>query len=223
MKGAQFARELRLTFSADMLWSDIVKEVAPLARQDRDEAIRAGEFSAAYDTFVNGREGAREEALQPGGAIVYRARSLGAAVALALDYLRRNSPDRVAPQGGKHGTATRYRDSFMVGISRGDQAGRAIPAESFDADRVSADATEAFVYNLQPFSRQVDVQLEGARRLRFSIEPGLFNRAAAYVRRSYPALQANRIYDLDFPGKYRPKNSRARAFQSPGLVIRAGR
>ncbi len=222
MSGAQFAREIRLAFSADMLWSDIVKEVAPLARADRDQAIRAGEFSAAYDTLVNGREGAREESLQPGGAIVYRARSLGAAVGLALDYLRRNSPDRVTRQGSAHATTTRYRDSFMVGISRGDQAGRAIPAESFDPDLVSADATEAFVYNLQPFSRQVDVQLEGSRRIRFSIEPGIFNRAAAYVRRAYPDLQAQRIYDLDFPGKYRPRYAKASAFQSPGLIIRAG-
>ena len=221
MKGAQFARELRLAFSADMLWADIVKEVAPFARQDRDATIRAGEFSGSYDTLVNGREGAAEETLQPGGAIVYRARSLGEAVAMALDYLRRNSPERTTPQRGNDNTPARYRDSFMVGISRGEQAGRAIPAELFDPARVSAGATEAFIYNLQPYSRLVDVQLEGGRRIQFSIEPGLFNRAAAYVRRAYPALQANRIYDLDFPGKYRPKNSRARAFQSPGLVIRA--
>lgn len=221
MSGAQFSREIRLAFGPDALWADIVKEVAPLARADRDSAIASNEFSAAYDTFVNGREGAAEESLQPGGAIVYRARSLGAAVALALDYLRRNSPAQVVPQGGGHNTADRYRDSFFVGISRGEQAGRAIPAASFDPDRVTAGATEAFIYNLQPFSRLVDVQFEGGRRIRFSIEAGLFDRAATYVRRAYPALDARRVYDLDFPGKYRPKNSRARAFHSPGVVIRA--
>jgi hypothetical protein len=223
MSGAQFARELRLAFAPGTLWADIVKEVAPMARQDRDEAIRAGEFSAAYDTFVNGREGAREESLQPGGAIVYRARSLGAAVAMALAYLRRNSPDRVTRQGSTHTTSTRYRDSFMVGISRGDQAGRAIPAASFDPDLVSADATEAFIYSPLPFSRQVDVQLVGTRRIRFSIDAGLFDRTAAYVRRAFPALYAQRIYNLDHPGKYRPKFSKARAFQSPGVIIRAER
>jgi hypothetical protein len=222
MNGAQFARELKLAFAPGTLWADIVQDLAPLARQDRDDAIRAGEFSAAYTTFVNGREGAIEESLQPGGAIVYRARSLGAAVAMALDYLRRNSPDRVTRQGSTHPTTTRYRDSFMVGISRGDMAGRAIPAASFDPELVSADATEAFIYSPLPFSRQVDVQLVGSRRIRFSIEAGLFDRTAAYVRRAYPALYAQRIYNLDHPGKYRPQNAKASAFQSPGVIIRVG-
>lgn len=223
MSGSAFAREIRLAFGKDALWADIVKEVVPLARQDRDQAIRANEFSAAYDTIVNGREGAPEESLQPGGAIVYLARSIGPAVALALDYLRRDSPDRVVPQGSKHDTSTRYRDSFMVGISRGATAGRAVPAASFDADQVSADATEAFIYSPLPFSRQVDVQLIGSRRIRFSIEAGLFDRAAAYIRRSFPMLDARRVYDLDHPGKYRPENAKARQFHSPGVVIRTAR
>lgn len=221
MSGSTFAREIRLTFAPGTQWAEIVKQVAPMARQGRDAAIQSGEFSASYNTFVNGREGAVEESLQPGGAILYRARSIGAAVALALDYLRRNSPERVVPQRGKHNTAERYRDSFFVGITRGNVDGRAIPAASFDPARVTADATEAFIYNLQPFSRLVDVQMEGGRRIRFSIDAGLFDRAATYVRRSFPAIDARRIYNLDFPGKYRPQNARARQFHSPGLIIRA--
>lgn len=223
MSGATFAREVRKAFAPGTLWTEVAQEMARFARRDRDEQIAAGRFSPAYDTLVNGQEGAREESLKPGGAIVYRARSLGAAIALALDYLRRNAPDRVAPQFASHNTGTRYRDSFMVGISRGDLAGRAIPAAQFDMDRVTADATEAFIFSPLPFSRMVDVQMVGGRRIRFSIEPGLFDRAAAAVRRAYPALYAQRVYDLDFPGKYHPKTAKARQFHSPGIVIRTGR
>lgn len=223
MSGAAFAREIKLAFAPGTIWADIVRDVVPLARADRETEIAAGQFSPAYDTIVNGRPDAPEESLQPGGAIVYRARSLGAAIASALDYLRRNSPAQVTPQAAKHNTGTRYRDSFMVGISRGDMAGRAIPAASFNAELVTADATEAFIYSPLPFSRLVDVQMEGGRRVRFSIEAGLFDRTAAYLRRLYPALYAQRIYNLDHPGKYRPKTARAKAFHSPGVIIRAER
>lgn len=223
MSGAKFARELRLAFSADKLWPEIAAETATFARRYRDGEIAAGRFSRAYSTFVNGVEDAPEESIRLGGVIVYRANSIGPAVAMALDYLRKNAPDRVVKQGAKHSTSERYRDSFEVGISRGDVAGRAIPAASFNPEMVSADATEAFIYSPLPFSRIVDVQLEGARRIRFSIEPGLFDRAAAFVRRAFPALYAQRVYNLDFPGKYRPKFAKAKQFQSPGVVIRTGR
>jgi hypothetical protein len=223
MSGAQFAREITIAFAPETLWAEIVRDVVPIARADRESEIAAGNFGAAYDTLVNGRADAPEESLQPGGAIVYRARSIGAAVAMALDYLRRNSPDRVAGQGRKHNTSTRYRDSFMVGISRGAAAGRAIPAASFDPDLVTADATEAFIYSPLPFSRLVDVQMEGGRQVRFTIDAGLFDRTAAQVRRAYPALYTQRIYNLDHPGKYRPKTAKVRAFHSPGVVIRAER
>lgn len=223
MSGAKFAQEMRLAFAPGTLWPEIARETAVFARRHRDEEIAAGRFSRAYDRIVNGVEGAVEESLKPGGLIVYRANSIGPAVAMALEYLRRNSPDRVAPQGSKHNTPQRYRDSFMVGISRGDAAGRAIKAADFDPSRVTADATEAFIYSPLPFSRIVDVQLEGTRRIRFSIDSGLFDRAAGYVRRAFPALYAQRVYNLDHPGKYRPKFSKARAFHSPGIVIRTGR
>ncbi len=228
MSGARFARDVRLAFSPDTLWPQVVQETAIFARRYRDDLIAAGRFSPNYRTLVNGVEGAAEETLQRGKLIVYRANSIASAVAAALDYLKRNSPDRRVRQGTTHNTAERFRDSFFVGISRGDVAGRLIPADRFRPELVTADATEAFIGNTAPFNRLVDVQLEGGRSIQFSIDAGLYDRAAAHIRRAYPALDAFRRYDVDFPGKYvlktgqplkRRKGRGAKTVQSPALII----
>jgi hypothetical protein len=138
---------------------------------------------------------------------------------MALELLRKGSPERVAKQGVKNNTPIRYRDAFEVGISRGEVGGRPIPAASFDPGKVTSDATEAFIYNLLPFSRQVDVQLIGSKRIRFSIDAGLFDRVAGSVRRAFPALYVSRIYNVDFPEKYTTSPPGGK-FHSPGLVIR---
>jgi hypothetical protein len=232
VSGAQFSRELHLAFAPGTMWEEIAQKTAIYARTSRDELIAAGRFSPAYTTMVNGVLGSKEETLRPDGLIVYRANSIGPAVARALEYLKRNSPARRVPQSGSHNTGDRFRDSFFAAISRGDQAGRLIPADQFRPELVGADATEAFIGNLQPFNRLVDVQLEGGRKIQFSIDAGLYDRAATYIRRTYPALDAFRRYDIDFPGKYilqtgqptkRRKGRGAKTVNSPALIISTGR
>lgn len=221
MSASVFARELRFRFSRDTLWPQVQRATAMMARQHRDWLIEDGDFSAHYRTIVNGVEGAAEETIRPNGTIIYRTRGIGMAVSFVLAYLRDHAPEQRARQTARHSTPLRFRDSFMVGISRGNEDGRAIPAASFSADRVSDDATEAYVYSSLPFSRLVDVQLEGGRRLKFSVEPGIYASAAQAARRAYPGIDAQRIYDIRHPARQRRKSDR-RWIQYPGVVIRAG-
>lgn len=221
MSGARFEREVRLAFSADALWADIQLQAAQDARATRDRLIAEGRFPRAFTTLVNGIEGAAEETIRPGGAIVYEGQVLGPAVAFALAFLRDRSPSRRTRQYAKHSTPDRYADSFMVAISRGSADGRPIPASRFSADAVSADATGAFIYNRLPFARKVDVQLEGGRKLSFSSPPGLFADAARAVRSRWPTLNASRLYTVQHPAAER--TSAGRRLEYPALEIRLAR
>lgn len=198
MNGAQFQRNVSVAFSRNVLWSDIVAKTAAFARQDRDAKIRAGQFSARYDTFVNGQKDAREESLRPGGVILYRALLLGPAIAVAIAELQKRSPRRSGD----------YAKSFVVGVSRGNFGGRPIPAARFDPERVTPDATEAWVFNTEPYSRLLDVQMAGNRRIRVMVPPGFFSDAAAAVRRRFPQIQAMRMRTVSWPGAERTKSGR---------------
>jgi hypothetical protein len=206
--GAQFAREMTRFFAPRTLWPEIARETAIFARRERDELIRARRFAPLYATFVNGVEDAAEETIRPGGAILYRARSLGAGVALAIAELRRRAPV----------VSGRYRDSFMVGVARGGVEGRAMPWDMFDPAQVSEDATEAFIYSPEPFSRKLDVQLIGARRLQVSAPAGFFKDAAATVRRRFPMLDAQRLYTVRHPAAERREDGRM--IEYPAVVVR---
>ena len=205
MSGSTFARQIRLSFSPDALWPEIARRTAEHARGERDRLIAAGSFSRRYVTLVNGIEGAREETIRPGGAIVYQAVSLGAAVLLALDVLRRRSPV----------VSGDYRNSFLVAA----EGGRPIPAAAFNPNLLGRDASEVYVFSPLPYSRKVDVQLVGGRKLRFSVEPGLYEDAARAVKRAYPDLDASRLYTVQHP--QRERNDAGRWIEYPAVVIRA--
>jgi hypothetical protein len=208
MSGRAFARQVSLTFSEAELWPQVRARFVAYARADRDRLIAARQFPSNFTTFVNGAEGADETTLRPDGVILYRGQALGLAIAFALDFLARRSPFLDGD----------YRKSFMVGVSRGAALGRAIPMLQFDPAKVSPDATEAFVYSPLPYSRLVDVQMVGTRRLRFSVEPGLYQDAAKAVRARFPALDARREYTIQHPDRERREDGRW--IEYPALLIR---
>lgn len=218
---ARFEREVRVAFGKDALWADIQREVAKDARAARDALIAAGRFPRAFTVFVNGVRDAREETIRPDGAIVYDGQVLAPAIAFALGFLAQRSPDRVVRQGAGHGTPQRYRDSFMVAVSRGGVEGKPIPMAAFRPEALSAEATGAFIYSPHPFSRQVDVQLIGGRKLRFSTPPGLYNDAARAVRSRFPTLNASRLYTIRHPAAERREDGKR--IEYPALEIQVAR
>lgn len=208
MSGASFARQVQLAFQPGTLWPVMRQQVVRYARADRDRLIAQDRFPAQFNTFVNGVEGADEFSLRPEGLILYRGLSLGPAIAFALSYLQKRSPVLTGA----------FSRSFMVGVSRGSQDGRPIPMAQFEAARVGADATEAFIYSPLPYGRLVDVQLVGTRRLRFSVEPGLYDDAGRAVQRRFPMLNAFRRYTVQHPARER-RQSDGRWIEYPALVI----
>lgn len=194
--------------------------LANFAKTDVAKLIASGRASEQYDRYVDGNEGAPEEAVKPNGIIAYIFGGTGKVVVYALGFLIGRSP---------HLTG-RYQDSFVVNVG-GDH----IPAAEFDPELVPIN-TDVIIYNKQPYSRKIDVQLVGQKRLHFSTAPNLFADAQQAVRSRFGnSVMAKRLYNVDFPGKYalrqrqmRPKPRQhlirrgvGELVESPGLLITA--
>lgn len=181
------------------------KILADFARAGVAELIASGRASPKYKRFVNGTEGLLEDAVKPDGTIAYRFGYMGEVAVFALEFLKARSPVR----SGK------YRDSFIVAVN-----GRPISQANFAPDSVPNDA-ELYIYNSQPYSRKVDVQLVGKKPLKFSVPPRLFEDAAAAVRGRFGNLvTAQRLYTLDFSGKKVTKKGRKVEYPALKIALR---
>lgn len=181
------------------------KILADFARAGVAQLIAEGRASPKYKRFVNGTEGLLEDAVKPDGTIAYRFGYMGEVAVFALEFLKARSPVR----SGK------YRDSFVVAVN-----GRPIPADNFVVDSVPNDA-ELYIYNSQPYSRKVDVQLVGKRPLKFSVPPRMFEDAAVAVRGRFGNLvTAQRLYTLDFAGKWVTKKQRKVEYPALKIALR---
>jgi hypothetical protein len=213
MSGA-FRRSVSVFVNQNLTPAAQSAALARTAIEGRQELIRTGRAPDNYRTLVDGREGVPEAQVKPQGMIVYRFNLLGEAAVFALGFLRARSPVR----GGK------FRDSFWAAVD-----GRPFSLKTFDPQQVGG-ATEVIIYNTQPYSRRVQVQFDGSRRLRFSVPPDMFGDAMMAVRRRFPTLDASQFYRIQAPGSnnggqgpglYTLKNGRraGKAVDSPALVI----
>ena len=167
------------------------KMLADGARRLRDEAIASGRASPAYTTFVDGREGAREEEVKPDGAILYRFNLLGEAVTFALDFARRQSPVRSGA----------FRDAWIVAVDGRRWTGlvRDIPV-----------AAQVTIVNTQPYARKIDT---GSIQ---TIGYALVEATRQAVMRKFPNVKADRQF-VTLPGGYVIKgHSHRRRRSSPG-------
>jgi hypothetical protein len=203
-----------LVFREQELSQDALsKRLADATRRARDELIEQGKASPRYRTFVDGRESQDVDHVKT--AILYEFDYLADAIGFLIGYLRTASP--VA--------SGRYRDSFMIAID-----GRPVRATEFDPTKVPQDA-EVIIYNPQPYSRKVDTQLIGTKRLHYDVPQWLFENAAAAARRRFGnRASIKRVYNVNFLGKYllrreqrRPNGRIARKVgtpvESPCIVI----
>lgn len=227
-----FQRQLSLFIDRTLSPAAQSRRLAEVARRERDSLIAAGRASPSYRWWVDGREGAPEETVAPAGdgRIVYRFSSLGAVTAFALQVLIERSPPRsAAPINPQTGKTAHYRDGFYVGVN-----GKFIPAAVFEPAAVPPGA-EIVIGNTQPYSRKVDVQLIGTRKLSFSVPPGLFDDAAkAIASRFGDLVTVKRVYTMQFPGQYqlraeqvtnkgRPRRRLGKPVESPALIITSRR
>jgi hypothetical protein len=199
--------------------------LAETAIKGREELIRSGRAPNAYATFVDGEEGVPEARVSPDGVIAYRFVRIGEAAAFAMSYLVTGSPvasgrfrSSFVYAVGQHGWRQRHRKPTAANFYN---VNRIIRPASFDPSKVTDDVDEILIFNTQPYSRKVDVQLAGNRRIRFSVPADALDEAAIAVRRRFPDLDARRIYTVRFSWQYKLKtgSKAGRPVENPALVI----
>jgi hypothetical protein len=207
-----FERDLRLA-TAGMRPPEINKRLAAFARDQLAVAIAAGEGSANYDRFVNGREGAPEESVQVPSVILYAFNWWDDVIAAAFEELEKRSPRKTG----------RYARSFIA-ISNG--------AVITDYSSLPGTA-EVIVTNAQPYIRRIEARervfaaarLALARRfgnayrveIRFlSIAAGVHPAIPYILKGAYAARRNARIANpANFAGQSIPR----RKDQEPGQPI----
>jgi len=169
------------------------------AEAAKDQAIADKRASPIYDTVVDGDVARPMTEAQK--QIVYVFHYALDAAAFALGYLQ----SRSYPGGT-------FAKSFWVGVEGDMYTGGRMPTQAPpEADIV--------IGNLVPYNRRVDVQTVGSHKLHYRTPEGLYEDAARAVNRQFGnTVKAKRVYDYQFPGKYRPVHRNYR-FQSPALII----
>ena len=193
-----FDRTFEVYVSKDL---DPVAQAADFARRAAAgiaEEIGGGRVPPNFKRWVDGHEGAAEASVRPGGTIVYEFSYASEIVVFALAFLEARSPTGPMPASGPRLYRKPFRESFYVGID-----GKFIPPGGFRPYALRDDWQELVIGNVQPYSRKVDVQLIGKRRLRFNVEPGLFQDCAREINRRFGNFAtAKRVYSMKFPGQY---------------------
>ena len=135
---AVVARRLREFVDRSLSPEAMARQFATIARGRRDDAIRSGEASKDFRTFVDGREGAREETTRPGGAVVYKFNVMGLVVRRALEELVKASPDDSGD----------FKRAWTVSVNGRPWRG--------NYDDIPNDA-DVIIVNPLPYSRKIEV------------------------------------------------------------------
>lgn len=159
-----FARDIQVATSG-LSDDEISREVALFAKTSLAELIQSGAASSNYTRFVNGREGAPEEAfnVRSGampGPILYEFAWWHEVITDALAELVKRSPKR----------SGRYAQSFVVLANQ-------LPVTNY----LTIDGgAEVILFNAQPYTRKIEV---GAMSM--SVPPRHFEGSASALRRKY--------------------------------------
>lgn len=133
-----FERDLRVA-TAGMEPEAINRAVAAFAKQELRRVIADGSASPRYDRYVNGVEGAPEEAYMAPGSIVYEFTNWPLVINAALDELKKRGP---RPKSGQ------FNSSYVVIV------GGRLPV--MDYSKIRSDA-EVIILNAMPYSRKAEV------------------------------------------------------------------
>ncbi len=164
------ARNIRVWRDTNLSPQALSRVLAGVARTARDGLIASGDAPANYQTFVDGREGASEDAVRPDGVILYKFNLLGLAAALAVTTAIQKSPT----------DSGRYRGSWLVLVNGESWVG--------DLNDIPPQST-VHVTNPQPYARKIDVG-----HMKMSVPHGIIEATRQVVRRRFPTLNAENIF-----------------------------
>lgn len=170
------ARNIRVFVDKALSPAAISAHLASEARRLRDEAIKAGQASPAYRTFVDGTEGRSEDSAQR--TITYRFSSLLQATNFALREVKARSPV-------DSGT---YRDAWLVLVNGQIWSGR--------ADDIPPGVT-VMIVNPVPYARKIDVG-----GMIMSVPPQIVEGVRQRVQSEYPTVRAERDFVMLPSGLY---------------------
>jgi len=166
------ARTIRQFVDANLTPEANARKFAVAARSYRDELIRRGQSPPQFRTFVDGREGAKEETTKPGGATIYSFNLIGRVVRRALEELRRFAPEKSGD----------LRDSFVVSVD-----GRPW-TKSYEEIPTYADVV---IVNVAPYARKVET---GAMIM--TVPKEMFERARQRLLAVFPSVFFNKTFVL---------------------------
>ena len=202
-----FRQSIRVFVDANLSPAAQSARLAGAARTAVADLVASGQAGPRYTTYVDGQAGADESRVKPRGVILYEFSSIGDAAEFAVTFLIARSGPAVSGA---------YRAGFVVAVN-----GRPIPARMFRKASVPPDA-EVLIYNVEPYSRKIDVQLSGGRRLKYRTPPNLFDDAARAVKGRFGnSVAARRLYTIRFAGQATIRRGKAagRIVDSPALVL----
>lgn len=208
-KATAFRQQMKVF--TDSAFSPAVRSarLASVARGALADLEASGRASPRYRLFVDGQPATTESSVRGDGTgqILYSFSYLAEATTFALDFLQARAP---AGSG-------LYRNSFWVGVN-----GAFVLAAAFNPDSVPPTA-EIVIGNTQPYNRKVDVQMNGAKVLHFSVPPGEYADCVTALKRRFGnTLTAKRVYDMNFPGKYTLHHHQTRqSGRRAGAVLRS--
>jgi hypothetical protein len=170
------ARNVRVFVDKALGPTAVSAHLASEARRLRDEAIRSGQASQVYRTFVDGSEGRSEDAVRR--VIQYRFSRMVQAVGYAIGYAMARSPR----------DSGEYQRAWLAVVNGKRWSGQAedIPAGS-----------TVIVVNPVPYARKVDVG-----GMRMSVPPQIVEATRQAVQRAYPGILAERDFVTLAPGLY---------------------
>jgi hypothetical protein len=206
-----FERELTLALDSQIGPEAMARRLAEFSRHKLAEVIGTGAGTRNYTRFVNGREGAREEAVKAPGDILYVFNWWPEILVDAMAYLRTRSP---GSRAGGHKGRKPYRDSWFVMAD-----GREVNTRQYKDIPPGSVVT---ITNDAPYSQLLDLQLRGGRSVNVSVPPGIVEDAAEVVRSKWGALiKAERVYTVGFSGQYvlRKEPRGGKPVHSPALVL----
>lgn len=164
------ARTIRQFVDANLTPEANARKFAIAARGYRDELIQSGQASERYDTFVDGREGAREETTRPGGAVEYRFNSWGEILRESMLQLATASP----MDGGD------FVRAWTVAVNGKPWTG--------DYEDIPLDA-DVMIVNPLPYARKAEV---GGMKLSVPAHP--IERARQRLLRKFPNIYFGKTF-----------------------------
>lgn len=202
-----FEREIKIA-TAGFEPAEIAKRVAAIARAERDkvlaeQAARDG-IEPKHRVFVDGQEGASEDAVSPGGRIVYLFEYWTEIAIYGLAFLRGRSP----VESGA------YRDAWFALI--GGEGG-----EKVEPEAIPFGTEELFLVNDKPYARKIHV---GAGR--FSAPPGIAEDGRQAINARYGNIVKAEVRFITLAGGYVLKGRAPRRAAAPSRrssATRAGR